>query len=148
MCFWWREKNEEVLMCFSVFGREQKFRKMCYFLVWRVLGAIYSPGTHFKTMTLQGPPASKGIKWGWSWHPWKYLGFLFLKRYGSWNSNSRIKSYGFRKSAVHRSVYHPGFRDTSIILTLILNHEQSLEWEFYNLRNDVGFNLFWQSNQN
>jgi len=50
-----------------------------------VPGAIYSLGTHFEAtalkgslMALQGPPASKGLRWGWSWQLWKDPDSLFL----------------------------------------------------------------------
>ena len=36
---------------------------------------------------------------------------------------------------MHWLVRHPGFCDISAVLTLILTHEQSLEWEFDNVRN-------------
>ena len=43
---------------------------------------------------------------------------------------------------------HPSFCDILAILTPILTHEQSLEWEFDNIRNGIGFNLFWHLDKN
>ena len=137
LCYWWREKNHKVLMCFlgvlCVFFGCLEERKMCREtrqraenlekclppLVWRVLGAIYSLSMRFEAAALQGPLDSIGLKMGWSWHPWKYFDFLFPKRYGSWKSNSQIKSYSSRKLAVHRSICQPCFHDISVVLTLI-----------------------------
>ena len=96
----------------------------------------------FEAAALQGPSPSNLLGWVWSWNLWKYLDFLFLKRYGSWKSNSWIKSYGFRKLVVHRSVRYPDFRDISAVLTLILTHELWLEWEFDNLLNGISSNPF------
>ena len=164
MFFWWREKNQETLMCVFFFwcflclkegktsgkipGREQKLRKMSSSQVWGVPRAIYSPSTNFKVVAFVGPPASNFIGSGWSWNPWKGFDFLFLKRYGTWKSNDRIKSYGSQKLVVHRSMHHPGFRDILAVLTLVSTHEQSLEWESDNLCNSIGFNPFWQPDQN
>ena len=66
-------------------------KKMSSFLVWGVPGAIYSFSTHFEAEALQGPPALKDLKRSWSWHPYKYFDFLFLKRYGSWKFQSDQK---------------------------------------------------------
>ena len=144
---WWREKNQEALMCFfgcfvCVFwcleerksvekpDKEHKIRKNVFSLVWGVPKAIYSPDTHFVAaalkglpVALQGPPALKGLKFGWSWHLWKYFDFLFPKRYGSWKSKGRIKSYDSQKLAVHRSIHHPSFHDILVVLTPISTHE-------------------------
>ena len=79
------------------------------------LGVSWS--IHFEAAAL------KGQKKCGSWHPWKDLDFLFLKRYESWKSNNRIKSYGSRKFVMHRSVRHPGFCDISAVLTPISTHE-------------------------
>ena len=126
MCFLGVWKREET--CRET-GQRAKLRKCLPFLVWRVLGAIYSPDAPFEVATLQGPLASKGLWLDWSWLPWKYFDFLFPKRYGSWKFNGWIKSYGSWKLAVHQSVRYPGFHDISPILTPILTHEQSLEWD-------------------
>ena len=117
-------------------GREQNLAKFPLFWSKRCLGLFIAPCTFFEAVTLQGPLASK------------YLGFLFLKRYGTWKSNGRIKSYGSQKFAVHWLMRHLGFRDILAVLTPILTHEQSLEWEFDNLHNGIDFNPFWQPDQN
>ena len=141
-CIFGEEKNQEALMCFFsfsfflvffVFGREEKSsvhpgwkkgaRGSLFFLVWSVPRAFYSPGTIYKAATLVGPPPSNGFGLGWSWHPWKDLDFLFLKRYGTWKSSNRIKSYGSQKLAVHRSMRYHGFRDILAVLTPISTHE-------------------------
>ena len=135
--FCWREQNQQTLMCFlGVFGvckREKcvekpykgkkKSRKCVLLLVWGMPGAIYSPDTNFEVAALVGLPASNLLWLGWSWKPWKYLDFLFLKRYGTRKSNDRIKSYGSRKLEVHQSVCYPGFHDISAILSPISTHE-------------------------
>ena len=136
LCFWWGEKNQEALIYFlGVFGvwkrekhlgklgRKQYFKKNGPSLVWGVLRAIYSPNTNFKVAMLQGPPASKSLWSGWSWHFWKGLDFLFLKRYGTRKSNGWIKSYGSWKFVVHWSVRHSNFCDILAALTLISTHE-------------------------
>ena len=135
---------------FGVWKREERvgklgkeIQKMCSSSIWRVLGAIYSLGTCFESEALGRPLALKGLRWGWSWHPWKGPDFLFLKRCGSWKSNSRIKSYGSQKLAVHQLVCHLGFCDILAILTSISTHEHLLELESDNLRNGVGLNPFW-----
>ena len=79
------------------------------------LGLFIAQGAFLEATALQGPPASQGPKMNGSWNPWKYLDFLFLKRYGSWKSNGWIKSYGSRKFVVHRSVRRPGFCDISTV---------------------------------
>ena len=86
-------------LVFFVFRREEKSsvhpgwkkgaRDSLFFLVWSVPRAFYSPGTIYKAAA---PSNDFGL--GWSWHPWKDLDFLFLKRYGTWKSSNRIKSYG------------------------------------------------------
>ena len=76
------------------------------------------------------------------------LHFQFLKRCGTQKSNSRIRSYGSRKFVVRQSVHHLGFCDISAILTPILTYEQLLEREFDDFRNGIGFNPFWQLDQN
>ena len=129
-------------------SREQNLGKCDLFQVWGVPWAIYCPSPNYKATALQGLSASNLLWLGWSWKTWKGFDFLFLKRYGTWKSNGQIKSYGSRKLAVHRSVRHPGFCDISAVLTLILTHEYSLEWESDNLHNGFGFNPFWQLDQN
>ena len=95
------------------------------FLVWRRLGPFKAPAWFTRRRPLLGCrwPPSKGLKSSWSWHPWKDLDFLFLKRYGTWKSNSQIKSYGSRKLAVHQSARYLGFHDISAVLTPISTHE-------------------------
>ena len=117
-CVWKRGK-----ICRRHSGREQNPGRLLLFFVWRVTGAFYSPSMIFKAMALQGQLPSNSLWLGWSWHPWKDLDFLFLKRYGTWKSNGWIKSYGFRKLVVHRLVHYPNFRDISAVLTLILTHK-------------------------
>ena len=126
------------------FRGEKKKKKKKSFLFVGCLGLFIALGVFFEVAALQGPPASKGPKMNGSWHPWKDLDFLFLKRHGSWKSKGWIESYGSWKFTVHRSARHLGFRNISAVLTPISTHEWSLEWEFDNLRNDVGFNPFWR----
>ena len=114
---WKREKTSREAM------QKANFRKNVCPLVWGVPRAIYSPDMLYKVVALERPSASKGLKMGGSWHPWKDLDFLFLKMYGSWKSNDQIKSYGSRKFVVHRLVHHLGFHNISAVLTPILTHE-------------------------
>ena len=144
-------------MCKNAFGRERKCveniqaksrtPESLLFFGLEVPRAFYSPGTDYKVATLQGPPPANFLRWIWSWKPWKNIDFQFLKRYVTWKSNSRIKSYGSWKLPVHQSMHYPGFRDILIVLTPILIHEV-LELEFDSLRNGVGSNLLWRSDQN
>ena len=76
-----------------------------------------------KVEALEGPSPRKGQQKCGSWQSWKDLDFLFLKKYGSWKSNSWIKSYGSRKLVMHQLVRYPGFHDISTVLTLISTHE-------------------------
>ena len=121
---WWRGKNQEAFMCFLVFGREKKCVEK--------LGKEQNSETKWAPLV---EVAALGISKG--------LDFRFLKRYGTWKSNGRIKSYGSRKFAVYWSVCHLGFHDISAVLTPISSHEYSLEQEFDNLCNGIGFNRFW-----
>ena len=108
------------LFVFGVWKREKTCREARqgaenqknFSLVWGVRGAIYSPRREFR-----GSGPSKAIKKCGSWYLWKDLGFLILKRCGTWKSNGRIKSYGFLKFAVRRLVRHPGFCDILAVLT-------------------------------
>ena len=74
--FFGEEKNQEALMCFFVFGREEKslaiFQEeskqagefLFFFLVQRVPEAFYSPCMIYEAAALQGPPLSNGHRSG------------------------------------------------------------------------------------
>ena len=101
-----------------------KIRKNMIPQVQRVPRTFYSPSKNFKAAAHVGPPASNLLWLSWSWHVWKGLDFLFLRRYGSWNSNGQIKSYSSWKLVVHRSVHYPRFCDISTVLTPILTYDE------------------------
>ena len=134
---WKREKTSREAR------QKENFRKISVLGLGRAR-AIYSPSREFRG----GGPwravvgSSRDVASKASWF-WKDIGFLILKRCGTWKSNGWIKSYGSLKFAVRQSVHHPDFRDISAILTLISIHEQSLEQEFNNIHNGFGFNPFW-----
>ena len=55
--------------------------------------------------------------------PLKIFWLFVSKRYGSWKSNGRIKSYGSQKLVMHQSVCYLDFCDILAFLTPISTHK-------------------------